>query len=143
MSPDRRLLPHDVKEPLIEVCGRAFWYKQPLFDVFARAGITEEQLLLVYLGNRQLVARVLNERRKSHVDGVLLAGCCSAYHAEWTVPSYLSESCQPTRPLRGGVDALKGDPCLPVFIVAKLGTEGLRRVAKLHFKTTGRVIDST
>ena len=28
-------------------------------------------------------------------------------------------------------------------IVAKLGTEGLRRVAKLHFKTTGRVIDST
>ena len=36
MSPDRRLLPHDVKEALIEVCGRAFWYKQPLFDVFAR-----------------------------------------------------------------------------------------------------------
>lgn len=38
----RRPLPHEVKISLIDVCGRAFWYKQPLFDTFARAGIPDE-----------------------------------------------------------------------------------------------------
>lgn len=33
----RQSLPHEVKNALIEVCGRAFWYKQPLFDMFGRA----------------------------------------------------------------------------------------------------------
>ena len=42
MTSTPKLLPHDVKEALIEVCGRSFWYKQPLFDVFARAGVPEE-----------------------------------------------------------------------------------------------------
>jgi len=37
----RPLLPFEIKNALVEVCGRAFWFKQPLFDVFARAGIPE------------------------------------------------------------------------------------------------------
>ena len=41
----RQLLPPEVKRALIEVCGRSFWYKQPLFDMFARAGISEEKYL--------------------------------------------------------------------------------------------------
>jgi len=41
----RHLLPHEVKNALIEVCGRCFWYKQPLFDIFARAGISEDLYL--------------------------------------------------------------------------------------------------
>jgi hypothetical protein len=41
----RQLLPADVKRALIEVCGRSFWYKQPLFDMFARAGIPEDLYL--------------------------------------------------------------------------------------------------
>src|SRR5258708_7004188 len=41
----RQLLPAEVKRTLIEVCGRSFWYKQPLFDMFARAGIPEEMYL--------------------------------------------------------------------------------------------------
>lgn len=38
-------LPFEIKNALIEVCGRSFWYKQPLFDLFARAGIPEERYL--------------------------------------------------------------------------------------------------
>jgi hypothetical protein len=38
-------LPYEIKNALIEVCGRSFWYKQPLFDLFARAGIPEESYL--------------------------------------------------------------------------------------------------
>jgi hypothetical protein len=41
----RQVLPPEVKSALIEVCGRSFWYKQPLFDMFARAGIPEEMYL--------------------------------------------------------------------------------------------------
>lgn len=41
----RQLLPHDVKNALVEVCGRSFWYKQPLFDMFARAGIPGDMYL--------------------------------------------------------------------------------------------------
>jgi hypothetical protein len=35
----------DIKNALIDVCGRSFWYKQPLFDLFARAGLPEEMYL--------------------------------------------------------------------------------------------------
>lgn len=38
-------LPADVKNAIIQVCGRSFWYKQPLFDIFARAGISENLYL--------------------------------------------------------------------------------------------------
>ncbi len=38
-------LPFEIKNALIEVCGRSFWYKQPLFDLFSRAGISEESYL--------------------------------------------------------------------------------------------------
>ena len=41
----RKLLPPEVKNALIEVCGRSFWYKQPLLDMFARAGIPEDMYL--------------------------------------------------------------------------------------------------
>lgn len=38
-------LPFDIKNALIDVCGRSFWYKQPLFDLFSRAGLPEEMFL--------------------------------------------------------------------------------------------------
>ncbi|MYH18121.1 MAG: restriction endonuclease [Gemmatimonadetes bacterium] len=41
----RKLLPPEVKDAIIQVCGRAFWYKQPLFDMFARSGISEDVYL--------------------------------------------------------------------------------------------------
>ena len=41
----RRLLPVEVKGALIEVCGRTFYYKKPLFDMFARAGIKDDMYL--------------------------------------------------------------------------------------------------
>jgi hypothetical protein len=41
----RQVLPLEVKSALIDVCERSFWYKQPLFDMFARAGIPEEMYL--------------------------------------------------------------------------------------------------
>lgn len=45
MSSVKQLLPYDVKNALIEVCGCTFWLKQPLFDTFDRAGIPEEYYL--------------------------------------------------------------------------------------------------
>ncbi len=38
-------LPFEIKNALIEVCGRSFWYKQPLFDLLERAGIPEDYYL--------------------------------------------------------------------------------------------------
>lgn len=38
-------LPADVKSSLIQVLGRSFWYKQPLFEIFARSGIPENLYL--------------------------------------------------------------------------------------------------
>lgn len=38
----RAFLPIEIKNQMIQVFGRSFWYRQPLFDVLARAGIAEE-----------------------------------------------------------------------------------------------------
>jgi hypothetical protein len=41
----RKVLPPEVKTAHIEVFGRSFGYKPPLFDMFARAGIGDELYL--------------------------------------------------------------------------------------------------
>lgn len=38
----RKRLPAEIKNAIVNVCGRSFWYKQPLFDMFDRAGIPDE-----------------------------------------------------------------------------------------------------
>lgn len=62
----RRLLPADVKNALIDVCGRCFWYKQPLFDMFARAGIPEDAYLQFEHEPKYKIARQL----VSHLEGI-------------------------------------------------------------------------
>jgi hypothetical protein len=52
-------LPYEIKSALIEVCGRSFWYKQPLFDIFARAGIPEENYLKYEHESKFKIARQL------------------------------------------------------------------------------------
>lgn len=69
----KRLLPPDVKAALIEVCGRSFWYKQPLLDMFARAGIPEE----LYIGYEhevkfKLARAVLRDLEALGDEGLLL-----------------------------------------------------------------------
>ena len=69
----RQLLPPEVKNALIEVCGRCFWYKQPLFDMFARAGIPEDTYLKYEREPKFKIARfLLGELEKSGDDGYLL-----------------------------------------------------------------------
>lgn len=69
----RRLLPPEVKEGLIEVCGRCFWYKQPLFDMFSRAGIAEEYYLKYEHEAKFKIARqLLSDLEKEGDDGYLL-----------------------------------------------------------------------
>lgn len=52
-------LPADVKNALINVCGRSFWYKQPLFDIFDRAGISEDFYLRYEHESKYKIARNL------------------------------------------------------------------------------------
>ena len=67
------MLPHDVKEALIQVCGRAFWYKQPLFDMLARAGIPEDVYLRFEHEAKFKIARlVLSDLERMGEDGILL-----------------------------------------------------------------------
>ena len=69
----RDILPHDVKQALIQVCGRAFWYKQPLFDIFARAGISEDVYLKYEHEAKFKIARqVLSDLESLGEDGMLL-----------------------------------------------------------------------
>lgn len=69
----RDLLPYDVKEALIQVCGRSFWYKQPLFDMFARAGIPEDIYLKYEHEAKFKIARqVLGDLESLGEDGMLL-----------------------------------------------------------------------
>ena len=42
-------LPYQVKEALIAVCGKSFWLKDPLFNIFREAGVPED-LVLKYEG---------------------------------------------------------------------------------------------
>src|SRR5690606_10078457 len=69
----RHLLPHPVKNALIEVCGRAFWYKQPLFDMFARAGIPEDLYLKYEHEAKFKIARqLLGDLEQLGEEGMLL-----------------------------------------------------------------------
>lgn len=66
-------LPIEVKNALIDVCGRSFWYKQPLFDMFARAGIPEEIYLRYEHESKFKIARqMLNDLEGMGEDGWLL-----------------------------------------------------------------------
>ena len=70
---ERKLLPPEVKKILIEVCGRSFWYKQPLFDMFARAGIQEEMYLKYEHEPKFKIARqLLADLETRGDDGYLL-----------------------------------------------------------------------
>jgi len=42
-------LPYQAKEALIAVCGKSFWLKDPLFNIFREAGVPED-LVLKYEG---------------------------------------------------------------------------------------------
>jgi len=66
-------LPADVKNALIQVCGRSFWYKQPLFDMFARAGIPEN-LYLKYEHEPKfkLARQLIDDLETMGEDGLLL-----------------------------------------------------------------------
>ena len=69
----RRLLPHEVKDAVIQVCGRAFWYKQPLLDTFARAGIPEDIYLKYEHEVKFKMARyVIGELEQLGDEGYLL-----------------------------------------------------------------------
>jgi hypothetical protein len=66
-------LPFDVKRALIEVCGRAFWYKHLLFDVFTRAGIPEQMFLRYQAEPKFTIARqLLADLERLGDDGFLL-----------------------------------------------------------------------
>lgn len=66
-------LPADVKNALIQVCGRSFWYKQPLFDIFARAGIPEGFYLKYEHEPKFKIARqLIDDLETMGDDGLLL-----------------------------------------------------------------------
>jgi hypothetical protein len=69
--PDARL-PADVKNALIQVCGRSFWYKQPLFDIFARAALPENLYLKYEHEPKFKIARQLIDDLESMGDDGLL-----------------------------------------------------------------------
>jgi hypothetical protein len=69
----RKILPADVKNALIEVCGRSFWYKQPLFDMFARAGIPDDLYLKYEHEAKFKIARqLLSDLERMGDDGYVL-----------------------------------------------------------------------
>lgn len=66
-------LPVDVKEAVIQVCGRCFWYKQPLFDIFDRAGIPEGLYLKYDHEPKFKIARqLLSDLEAMGEEGLLL-----------------------------------------------------------------------
>lgn len=70
---ERKFLPYEVKIALIEVCGRSFWYKQPLFDILARAGIPEEMYVKYEHEPKFKIARqLIADLESTGEDGYLL-----------------------------------------------------------------------
>jgi len=66
-------LPLDVKNALIQVSGRAFWYKQPLFDVLARAGISEDLYMRYeHEPKFKIIRHLLRDLEAMGEDGYLL-----------------------------------------------------------------------
>lgn len=73
MPSEKSFLPYGVKNALIEVCGRAFWYKQPLFDMFARAGIPDSMYLKYEHEAKFKIARLLlSDLEQAGEEGYLL-----------------------------------------------------------------------
>lgn len=69
----KHVLPIEIKNALIEVCGRSFWYKKPLFDIFERAGIPEGMYLKYEHESKFKIARqLLNDLETMGEDGQLL-----------------------------------------------------------------------
>lgn len=67
------VLPVDVKNAIIKVCGRSFWYKQPLFDMFARAGIPDNYYLKYEHESKFKIARqLIGDLEAMGEDGALL-----------------------------------------------------------------------
>ena len=70
---EAKRLPYHVKQAFINVCGRAFWLKQPLFDMFLDAGISEEIIHLYENESKYKIARgVLAELEKRGEEGYLI-----------------------------------------------------------------------
>lgn len=66
-------LPADVKNAIVKVCGRSFWYKNPLFDMFARAGIPENYYLKYEHDSKFKIARqLIDDLETLGEDGLLL-----------------------------------------------------------------------
>lgn len=66
-------LPADIKSQLIAVCGRAFYYKHLLFDIFARAGIPKGMFLEYQEQPKFVIARqLLDDLERMGDDGLLL-----------------------------------------------------------------------
>lgn len=66
-------LPVEVKNAIIQVCGRCFWYKQPLFDIFSRAGIAENLYLKYEHEPKFKIARqLIDDLEGMGEDGFLL-----------------------------------------------------------------------
>lgn len=73
MNSVKRLLPYDVKNALIEVCGRGFWYKRPLFETFDRAGIPEDYYLKYEHESKFTIVRcLLDDLERMDDHGFLL-----------------------------------------------------------------------
>jgi hypothetical protein len=68
-------LPAEVKSALINVCGRAFWYKQPLFDIFDRADIPESLYLQYEHEPKFKIARQLLQGLEGMGDEGFLLQC--------------------------------------------------------------------
>ena len=67
--PGKRL-PYQIKEALIAVCGKSFWLKDPLFNVFRESGVPED-LILKYEGEPKfkLARHILGDLEKSGEEG--------------------------------------------------------------------------
>ena len=66
-------LPPEIKNALIQVCGRSFWYKQPLFDIFDRSGIPENLYLKYEHEPKFKIARlVIDDLEAMGDEGMLL-----------------------------------------------------------------------
>lgn len=63
-------LPYEVKTAMIEVCGRAFYYKGNLFDVLARAGVPEDMFRRYESDAKFVIARnVIRELEQMGEEG--------------------------------------------------------------------------
>lgn len=66
-------LPFDIKKAMIAVCGRAFYYKHLLFDIFARAGIPKAMFRKYQEQPKFVITRqLLDDLERMGDNGLLL-----------------------------------------------------------------------